>query len=412
LRSETAQTLASEAARQSWGRLLALLASRTGDIMAAEDHLAEAFARALARWPTDGIPANPDGWLLTVARNLHRDEVRSRARRPTDPVENALSDMRDPLPDPDDIPDERLKLMFACAHPAIDEGVRTPLMLQVVLGLDSDAIGKAFLIAPATMAQRLVRAKQKIKLAAIPFVVPDRSDLPQRLDAVLEAIYAVYAVHWQDTPESTPADEESLGREAVYLAELLAELAPDEPEVLGLAALLGFLQSREPARRSRTGAFVPLESQECSLWNASAISRAEFFLQKARQKGDIGRFQIEAAIQSVHAHRHASGRTDWNAIAFLYEALLKVAPTVGNATALAAALGRAQGPAAGLACLDAFAQQIGNAFQPAWATRAHLLRAAGRNDEASMAFDRAIALTNNSAVVDYLVRQRDTPSSR
>jgi predicted RNA polymerase sigma factor len=386
-----------EVARASWGRLIALIAARTGDIAAAEDYLSEAFARALKLWPEQGIPANAEAWLLTVARNLRKDQLKSAARRLSTPLDPETFNVPGLEEDPDVIPDERLKLMFACAHPAIDEAVRTPLMLQSVLGLEAAHIAGVFLVAPAAMAQRLVRAKQKIKLAGVPFTLPGRSDMPARMAAVLEAVYGVYAVHWGDA--ATGGD---LGGEARFLAGLLADLMPDEPEALGLAALIRHLEARRAARRSPQGAYVPLDRQDVALWRRDDIERAERMLRRAQAFKAIGRFQLEAAIQSVHADRLRSGRTDWPAIVQLYEALLRIAPSVGAAVGLAAALGPAQGPAAGLACLDAFADQIGEAFQPAHAVRARLLADAGRHDEARSFFGRAAALARDPAVSAFL----------
>lgn len=399
------------AARTSYGRLVALLAARSGDIAAAEDALAEAFRRALETWersfPETGAPSNPEAWLLAVARNVSRDAAKSAYARLATPLE-AAPEIEAMADDPSAIPDERLKLMFACAHPAIDKTVRAPLMLQTVLGLDAALVGAAYATPAATMAQRLVRAKQKIKAARVAFAVPDRDEMPGRLETVLEAIYGCYAAHWIDGAYEDAVDaQKDLGREALFLADLAATLLPSEPEALGLGALIALGEARRPARRGPNGSYCPLDAQDAHLWDASLIERAETRLHAARRFGRIGRFQIEAAIQSVHCDRRASGRTDWAALVTLYEALLRIAPSVGGAVGLAAALGRAIGPQPGLNCLDAYAAQIGPDFQPFHATRARLLAEAGRIDEARDAYERAIALSRNPVIADFLRAQAD-----
>ncbi len=391
-----------EAVRTSYGRLVAIIASRSGDIAAAEDHLGEAFRRALETWPAAGIPANPDAWLLTVARNLARDAARSAASRLTTPLDLDELDPAAMSTDPMAIPDERLKLMFACAHPAIDEAIRTPLILQTVIGLEASEIAAAFLVPGPTMAQRLVRAKHKIKAAGIPFVVPDVSDMPARIEAVLDAIYGVFAIHWIDGADAA----RDLNTEALFLASLVADLLPGEPEALGLAALIGLSEARRPARRDGQGRYVPLAEQDFTRWNTAMLLRAERLLATAQRHGRIGPFQIEAAIQSVHAARRVTGRTDWPAVVSLYEGLLRIAPSVGGAVGLAAALGQASRPAEGLAVLDLFAGQIGEDFQPYWATRARLHGACSNPEAARANYDRAIMLTNDENVLAYLLGEK------
>ncbi|ADG73723.1 putative RNA polymerase, sigma-24 subunit, ECF subfamily [Cellulomonas flavigena DSM 20109] len=390
-----ARAAAERAARDAYGRLVALLAARSGDVALAEDALGDAFEQALTRWPVDGVPRSPDAWLLTAARNRIRDVWRSAAHRRTAPLPDDPTTLdalaRDPLADvdPDAVPDRRLALLFVCAHPAIAPDVRTPLMLQTVLGLDSAQVATAFAVTPAAMQQRLVRAKRRIAAARIPFVVPDRSAMAERLPPVLEAVYGCAAVTWRQGAHD-------LAGEARHLALVLAALLDDEPEAWALAALV----TLSLARRQPRGVFVPLDEQDPATWDAELLAEGEALLRRAqRRPGVLGRFRLEAAIQAVHADRRRTGRTDWAALRTLYVALDAVAPSLGARVALAAVVGRVDGPDAGLAALP---PEPSPPFQPWWATRAELLARAGCTTEAAAAFRRAAELADDDAVRAYL----------
>ncbi|HEX6807880.1 MAG TPA: DUF6596 domain-containing protein [Gemmatimonadaceae bacterium] len=391
-------------ARESYGKLLARLVAHTRDVASAEDILGDALAAALTTWPRDGVPASPEAWLVTTARNVYIDRVRH------DQVVRAhhtllmAPDVADPS-SPEDFPDERLKLLFACAHPAIDPAMHTPLMLQTVLGLDAARIGQAFLISPATMGQRLVRVKTKIRVAGIPFEVPQPSALHERLDAVLEAIYAAFGIGWS---AAAGADERGrdLADETIWLARVLLELMPEEPEVLGLLSLMLHCEARRDARREPDGRYVPLSDQDPRRWSLGAIDEAERYLARASACGRPRRFQLEAAIQSVHSERVRGGQTNWAAIVLFYEYLVTLSPTLGTLTGRAAAVAEATTPMAGLAALDTIARDRVSAYQPYWAVRAHLLQRLGRSSEATDAFDRAIGLTEDPAVRAFLLARR------
>jgi RNA polymerase sigma-70 factor (ECF subfamily) len=392
-------------ARESYGRLVAYLSVHTQDLAGAEDALSEALVKALTAWPRDGVPHNPEAWLLTAARRslidfFRHQKVVSTSESDlllfTQNLANATMETR--------FPDERLKLLFVCAHPAIDAAMHTPLMLQTVLGLDAVRIASAFLTPPKTMGQRLVRAKTKILDGGIRFEVPEKRELPQRLEAVLEAIHAAFGIGWDDM---AGVDERGRGlaEEAVWLARMLLQLMPGEAEVSGLLALMLYCEARRAARRDRDGRYIPLSEQDTKLWSVPLIEEAERHLAEASKYERPGRFQLEAAIQSVHAERGRSGRIEWAAIVRFYQQLNRISPTIGRQTGYAAALAEANGAAEGLAVLDAIDQDAVSAYQPYWAVRAHLLQRLERTPEAAKAYDLAIGLAEDPAVREFLSRK-------
>jgi predicted RNA polymerase sigma factor len=395
-------------ARESYGRLVAYLSADTRDVGSAEDALSNALVAALETWPRDGVPHNPEAWLLTAARRSFIDLVRHRqVAEASEPTLALLREEKDMILSSlsGEFPDERLKLLFVCAHPAIDPAMHTPLMLQTVLGLDAARIAHAFLISPTTMGQRLVRAKTKIRDGGIRFEIPQESELPERLVAVLEAIYAAFGIGWDDMAGVDQRGRD-LAEEAIWLARVLLQLMPAEAEVHGLLALMLHCEARRAARRGPDGRYVPLSEQDYEKWSKPLIEEAERHLGEASTRGRAGRFQLEAAIQSVHAERARSGRIQWNAIMMFYEQLIRISPTLGTQTGYAAAVAEAKGADAGLAALDGIDSDDISAYQPYWAVRAHLLRRLGKTPEALEAFDRAIGLTEDPAVRQFLLQGR------
>jgi RNA polymerase sigma-70 factor (ECF subfamily) len=402
--TSTPSELAQAVARRSYGKLIAFLAARSGDVAGAEDALADAFTAALADWPVRGVPNNPEAWLLTTARRRQIDAARRAIHRGkvADDVALQLEELAMASAQQHAIPDERLRLMFACAHPALDPAVRAPLILQTVLGFDAAAIASAFLVSPTAMSQRLVRAKAKIRQAGVPFRLPEREELAERLDAVLEAVYAVFAEGWSD-PDGAEAKRRNLASEGIWLGRLLASLMPDEAEALGLLALMLHAEARRVARRSPAGDYVPLVEQDTGLWDRQLIDEAEALLRRAATLGRIGRYQLEAALQSAHAVRRAGGKADWPAIVQLYDALVALTASPVAAINRAVALARMQGAEAGLAALELVADDARLAeYQPYWAARAELLAQAKRMDDARKAYSRAIGLENDPTIRRYL----------
>ena len=404
---EQARSTAEAVARRSYGKLVAFLAVRTRDVAAAEDALSEAFAAALSDWPRNGCPSNPEAWLLTVARRRVIDVVRGRRRGEVVSGQlQALAEGLDAAAADPEIPDRRLALLFACAHPAIDAGIRAPLMLQVVLGLDAATIASAFLMAPPTMGQRLVRAKNKIRQAGIPFRIPEREELRARLDAVLDAIYAAFTEGWND-PTGTDLARRDLAEEAIFLCRLVAELLPLEPEALGLAALMLHAEARRRARRTVSGEYVPLAKQDPGLWDVQMINEAEALLLRASALGAIGRYQLEGALQSAHVYRRRTGHANWTAVVELYDALLALSGSPVVALNRALAIAETHGPAAGLAAIQEVAADVRlTEYQPYWAARAELLTRTGARGDARHAYEIAIGLERDPAVRRFLQQRQ------
>ena len=398
---EQVRRAAENAARTSYGRLVAYLARAWRDVAAAEDALAEAFAQALDSWPTKGVPANPDAWLMVAARNRLRDGARARKTR-----EQMASSLMVLAPtETEDMPkiaDKRLELMFVCGHQAIDAAARTPLMLQTVLGLTAERIASSFLVSPDTMGRRLSRAKVRIKDTGIAFEVPGEDELGERMGNVLEAIYAAYGQGW-DSTGSDDQTRKGLTEEAIWLARVLVELRPADAEALGLLALMLFCESRNAARRVE-GRYVPLAEQDTALWDLPMAREAEDKLRTAGGLKQPGRFQLEAAIQSVLVQSRLTGadlRLPWWT---LHGQLAQRAPTIGNLVGLAAATAEVHGHEAGLHELAQLPEAMTGDYQPFWALKAQLLQKKATDRQATAtAFRRAIGLTEDGAVRAYLI---------
>jgi len=401
---EQARSTADLVARRSYGKLVAFLAARTRDVSAAEDALSEAFALALKDWPRNGCPNNPEAWLLAVARRRAIDAFRGRQRGEAAGEQlRLISDGFAEAEAAPEIPDQRLALMFACAHPAIDSAIRAPLILQAVLGLDARTISSAFLASPAAMSKRLVRAKEKIREAGIPFRIPARDELPARLGAVLDAIYAAFTEGWTD-PAGADVIRRDLTEEALFLARLAAELLPGEAEALGLLALMLYAHARRRARRQAEGEYVPLAAQDPSLWDPQMMQEAERLLLRAAPMGSIGRYQLEAALQSAHVFRCRTGEANWPHVVQLYDALYALVPSPVVALNRALAIAEVDGPQAGLQAMPDDPRLA--EYQPYWAARAELLSRDGAAGEAGHAYDLAIGLERDPAVRRFLERRR------
>ncbi|MDH4414087.1 MAG: RNA polymerase subunit sigma-70 [Rhizobium sp.] len=403
---DTASRAAESVARRSYGKLVAALAVRSRNIAAAEDALGEALLRAIIDWRRNGVPANPEGWLITTARRIDADRWR-RAVTAAKGAEHWMLQEDERLSGASfEIPDDRLRLLFVCAHPAIDSAMHTPLMLQVVLGIDARRIASAFLVSPSTMGQRLSRAKARIAESGLRFELPEREHVGPRTGAVLTAVYGAYSLGW-DLAFSSGEQGRNLVDEALWLMRLMVEIAPDNSEALALLALGLFAHARQAARRDpETLAYVPLGDQDPALWDARLLAEAEETLRRAGTRGAPGRFGYEAAIQAVHVARRQTGLTDWSAIEHLYRGLLSCSPTLGAMIGHAVAVAEIDGPEPGIRLLDEIPQDRSRFYQPYWAARAHLHERRGSEREAAVAYDTAIALTEDAAARRYLLDHR------
>jgi RNA polymerase sigma-70 factor (ECF subfamily) len=400
--ARTAET----AARESFGRLVSYLAWQWRDLAAAQDAMGDALLKALDVWPLDGVPASPDAWLLAVAkRQLLQMARHDRVRY--DPAVTALLEHDAMSEVPPDVPDARLKLLFVCAHPAIEEKIRIPLMLQSVLGLQAAEIAPALLVSPAALAQRLVRAKQKIRDAGLRFEEPEARELPDRLHHVLESIYGAFGLSVDAVDGAEPRVTE-LREEAIYLCSIVCKLMPDAPEAWGLLALMTFVQARRPAQTDDHGNFVPLGHQDVRLWDRAAIVQADQWLWTAAQKREPGPYQMEAAVQSAHCHRLFTGTTPWAGIAELYRQINAHFSTQGSLVAGAVATAEGVDVAAGMRQLDAMNSAVTKTFQPWWVAKAYLLSRQGPKHaaQAAAAYQTAIGLTSQHALRAHLQRLR------
>lgn len=397
-----AHSAAEKAARQSYGHLLAILARRSGNLAAAEDALATAFALALQHWPQGGVPDNPQAWLLTAAR---REQQRTwRHFKIADAAVDEWLMRLDERASARQLPDERLTLMFACTHDAIEPDISTALMLQTVLGLNAAKIASAFLTSPKTMGQRLVRAKARLKQEQAAFELPEPADWAPRLHRVLAAIYAAFGMAWEDAVLASDSARD-LHDEAIWLARLLTECLPDEPEPKGLLALMLYCEARRRARRDGNGAFIPLDRQNHLLWHQPSIVEAGSLLESASRHGNPGRFQTEAAIQSLHIHSRqtTNGRSHTTALLALYDLLTVQSPSLGALVSRAAAYSKAGAHSIALEQLDELPESRIASYQPYWATRAFTLIGLNRLSDANAAFDRAIGLSIEPAIREFLL---------
>jgi RNA polymerase sigma-70 factor, ECF subfamily len=401
--TQDARGAAEQAARTSYGRLLSVLAARDRDIAAAEDALSEALLAALRTWPETGVPLNPEGWLVTAARNRRKNEARAQAvRRAAEPGLILQFDM---AATEGPIGDDRLQLMFVCAHPAIDRAARAPLILQTVLGLDAATIARAFLVEPAAMSQRLVRAKARIREAGLRFAMPAPDEMPERLGAVLDAIYAAFGQGWDNL--DTPDAPEALTGEALWLARLVADLMPQEPEPKGLLALMLYCNARRHARRDADGRFVPLDRQDARLWDRSRIIEAEGLLTTAARAGRFGRYQCEAAIQSVHVQRPFTGQLNLAALRTLYDLLVSQSDSIGARISRAVVLAELGEVDHARNELDSLPKDRVRNHAPWWVAKSRIATLSRQTDAATEALLVAISLTSDPAVRRFLIEQRE-----